>query len=207
MVQNMSRLLSRPDPILLARASLDEVRAAIGALARVDSVAAESLDALFARFAGSLAAPSAREGDRKRFVDLVRRTVSAPAFRSSKAARSLRERWLGYAIVVDRLLAAAATRDPEAVLRRAHVKEVLALMPRTGGVPQRHILSTLGLKAANLVRILDLMERNGLIVREERGRMNLVARGPAAPPIPGGGTILGPKRFMVEATPPVPVPA
>ncbi|NNC06145.1 hypothetical protein HJC10_25215 [Corallococcus exiguus] len=103
---------------------------------------------------------------------------------TAKLGEGWAARWHAFADLVDARRAAIASQDPKRVLERTHVSEILKLV-RAGevrdpnGVPQALLRSELGLKKANLTRILNVMEANELIERRGTGRENLIRLGRA----------------------------
>lgn len=87
-------------------------------------------------------------------------------------------RWRAFADLVDSRLAVLASQDPAAACRFAHAEEILDLVSNaTAPMGQAEIGVRLGLKPANLSRILGVLEANELIERRSVGREKRVSLG------------------------------
>ncbi len=98
-------------------------------------------------------------------------------------------RWQGYADILDRHMGFRqedSGADREVVLKRLHVSEILQQLRlrRDQGLGQRELRELVGLKPANLTRVLNLMERHELVRRESHGRENRLFIGRLAPEAP-----------------------
>jgi hypothetical protein len=91
-------------------------------------------------------------------------------------------RWKGFADLVDTHRVMQATRDSARVLELAHVRDIIDFVRAHSQPPlQSEIRERFKLGKANLTRILNVMEANGLIERQEIGRENRIRLGREAP--------------------------
>lgn len=93
------------------------------------------------------------------------------------------DRWRGYEALLSGLASALRLVDPASALEKSHVQEILhhvAARPDRC-IRQRQLGDDLGLKPANLTRILQVMEANELIARAAEGNEKLISLGPRAP--------------------------
>jgi hypothetical protein len=88
------------------------------------------------------------------------------------------ERWIAYKDTLESRMASLRSDAPFEVLEMAHVREILGLIAGGRRVKQSEILKALGLRSANLTRILNVMESNDLIERKAEGREKLIGPGP-----------------------------
>ncbi|MGA2400563.1 MAG: winged helix-turn-helix domain-containing protein [Syntrophobacteraceae bacterium] len=88
------------------------------------------------------------------------------------------ERWAAYKDILESRLASLHSAAPQEVLKMARVKQILELVLRGGATKQTEIQERLGLKPANLTRVLNVMEANELIDRRKEGRENTIHPGP-----------------------------
>lgn len=86
-------------------------------------------------------------------------------------------RWRAFADLLDARRAALAAQDPAAAVRLAHSGAILELVEAEQGLTQVEIAARLGLKAANLSRILGVLEAHELIERRTVGREKRVHLG------------------------------
>jgi DNA-binding transcriptional ArsR family regulator len=92
-------------------------------------------------------------------------------------------RWASFGDIVEAALESLESRDSETVRQLAHCSEVLEHLERFAGVSQVNLGEAIGIKPANLSRILGILESNGLIKREAIGREKKVFLSrKAAPP-------------------------
>lgn len=104
-------------------------------------------------------------------ADALRRVVPHRARRELDAReRPWAARVSAWADLVDLAAAAAARKDPVLALSLAHAPEILAAVTATPGLSQSDLGERLGLKPANVSRIVAVLEANGLVRREVRGR-------------------------------------
>ena len=116
----------------------------------------------------------------KRVAGWARRlTEQSPAQHSGEVWGA---RWKGFADLVDTYRAMQATRDAARVLELAHVRPIIEFVRERSVRPlQSEIRERFQLGKANLTRILNVMEANGLIERQELGRENRIRLGREAP--------------------------
>jgi hypothetical protein len=93
-------------------------------------------------------------------------------------SRPCAERWAAYKDILESRLVSLRSRAPQQVLEMAHVQEILDLLLSGRATKQAEIKATLGLRAANLTRVLNVMEANELIERSTEGREKLIRPGP-----------------------------
>jgi hypothetical protein len=86
-------------------------------------------------------------------------------------------RWRAFADLLDARRAALAAQDPEAARRLMHSGSILDLVESDPGLTQAEIAQRLGLKPANLSRILGVLEAHELIERRSTGREKRVHPG------------------------------
>jgi DNA primase len=88
------------------------------------------------------------------------------------------ERWAAYQDILESRLAALRSGAPQQVLKMAHVEQILDLLLSGRATKLAEIKEALGLKSANLTRVLNVMEANELIERRTEGREKLICPGP-----------------------------
>lgn len=88
------------------------------------------------------------------------------------------ERWSAYKDIVESRLASLRSRAPEQVMEMAHVEQILDLILSGRAARQGELKEALGLRSANLTRVLNLMEANELIERRSKGREKTIHPGP-----------------------------
>ncbi|MEZ5583079.1 MAG: MarR family transcriptional regulator [Candidatus Competibacteraceae bacterium] len=93
--------------------------------------------------------------------------------------RRYAERWRAYQDLLDDQITVLSSDVPQQALQRTHALEIVALVKSGQATTQQAIQEQLGLKEANLSRILKLLEANELIVRRKKGRENHLLPGPA----------------------------
>jgi DNA-binding transcriptional ArsR family regulator len=79
-------------------------------------------------------------------------------------------RWRGFADLVDARLATLAGRNPDHARRLAHAPQILRILEGSPGLTQVELGDAMGLKPANLSRILSILEGHDLIHRRKVGR-------------------------------------
>lgn len=90
------------------------------------------------------------------------------------------ERWSAYKDILESRLASMRNLGPGKVLKMTHVSQILDLVLSGRVTRQAEIQKILGLKKANLTRVLNIMEANGLIERRAEGREKLIGPGEMA---------------------------
>lgn len=85
-------------------------------------------------------------------------------------------RWHAYRDMLESRLSSHNSEGPTLLMQREHVPEILQLVIK-GASEQKEIQEQLGLKKANLSRILKMMEAQELIRREKHGRTNFLLPG------------------------------
>ena len=88
-------------------------------------------------------------------------------------------RWTGYMDILEDRLIALESPVPRSLLNKAHVRQILEIVAGEAAGSLASIRDALGLRPANLTRILKLMEANDLIVRRTEGRSKRIMLGPA----------------------------
>lgn len=99
--------------------------------------------------------------------------------------KSYGDRWSAYRDILESRLASLASDAPQEVLKMAHVEQILDLVLSGRATNQTGLRRARGLKAANLVRVLKIMEANELIERRKVGRENAILPGPTLERIRG----------------------
>jgi DNA-binding MarR family transcriptional regulator len=92
--------------------------------------------------------------------------------------RAYGERWAAYKDILESRLASLRSPAPQQVRKMAHVEQILDLITSGRATKQAEIKKALGLRSANLTRVLKFMEANELIERRTVGRENLIGPGP-----------------------------
>lgn len=138
--------------------------------ARADRRAAEETYACLRNRAYELVAGRRPKGDIAAWHDLMRRAAALlrDAARDDLACRIEALVELVYMTHVN-----AGRHDVDAVMRRKHVREILALVAAersTGGARRADVMGRLRILDANLSRILQVMDAAGLIVRTSHGK-------------------------------------
>ncbi len=169
---------SRPRE-LVAEASLDDLYEAAKSVEAWSDRAARVLDYVYRqRLVAVLEAP----GDTKSLRALAKhlRKVAHPvrAEALDALAKPYASIWLAYARILESRVMVLDWRKGSNVRSRKHVEDILQVI-RSGKRTQGQIQDVLGLKKANLSRILRLMEASKLIVRHRLGRENRVDLHPA----------------------------
>ncbi len=90
-------------------------------------------------------------------------------------------RWTAYRDILENRLGALLSQVPERLLKRAHVEEILHLITKEKSISRKKIGKVLGLKQANLTRVLHMMEANELIDCHPIGRKIILTAGANAP--------------------------
>ena len=165
--------------------TLPEMLAAVRAIPAWTEDHIAIVDYLYSHRVASMLAGRGSVEEISALLDHLRRAVGllgrAPGLDASCLAR-----WKGMAGVLDARIDQLTSQDVADVLERAHVKRLLKLVAEQQrsapeGVPQALLLEKLGLKKANLTRILNLLEGNELIERRGAGRENRVVLGRNVP--------------------------
>lgn len=178
MLQNPSVLLSEPASALLDR-PLTDFRGLFGAGVALGAEHLEALDYVLRHAVLRLLVRRAPEPELAAAEDALRRLF--PPSRDASLGRWA-VRWLGLADLLDARRAALREQDADAVRRLAHADELLALVATRPGLSQAEIGERLGLKPANLSRILGALEANELLTRRAEGREKRVYPIPEAMP-------------------------
>lgn len=146
--------------------------------ADADRRAAEETYACLRSRAHELVSGRRHKGDIAGWHDLIRRAcvLLRDASHEDLAFRTDTLSELVYMTYVN-----AERHDVDAVMRRKHVRDILALIVAEGGdhgLPRATVLRSLGILDANLSRILLVMEGAGLIVRTSHGKETRLALTP-----------------------------
>ena len=127
--------------------------------------------------------------DLNELADHLRAAVPFPVRAELETLGGFVTRWHAWADLCHHRLQELDSRDQQSVLRRKNVPGILNALAN-GPVRQSVLRESLGLKPANLSRVLGLMERNELVTRFKRdnGRENWVrslsTEMPAPNPLP-----------------------
>ena len=132
---------------------------------RRDHLAA--MDYVFRHTVVRLLVRAAPEAELAEAYGALRRLV--PVAREAELAEWL-PRWRAFADLLDARRAALAAQDPATALRLAHAGSILDLVEEQTGLTQAEMAGTLGLKPANLSRILGILEAHELVERRSVGR-------------------------------------
>jgi DNA-binding transcriptional ArsR family regulator len=81
-----------------------------------------------------------------------------------------KKRWNAFADLLETRVAIRANQRPAQALKLAHAEDILVLIEDEPGILQSEIAERLGLKRANLSRILRVLEANELVDRRIVGR-------------------------------------
>lgn len=164
---------------LAEEADLNDLLQTIRSIEQWQERHAEVLDYIYRmRLIRLLTRRSSEEGLRELADHLDRVTHPRRSEDLNSLARPYGERWSVYKDILENRLAALRSSAPEQVLKKAHVEQILDLVTKGGVTKQNDLQKTLGLKSANLTRILNLMEANDLIERRTIGREKRIETGP-----------------------------
>ncbi len=196
-VHNTSVLLSEGPAELLER-SLPEYSEI---LERADDLGREHLEAIdyaLVHTVERLMARSPTEEELEEAYDELRGMI--PIEREGEFAEWV-PRWQAFADLVDARLGILEAREEGAdvALRFAHGDRILNLVRAQPGLTQAEIGQRLGLKPANLSRILGVVEAHELIERRTLGREKRVHLGPRAATGPRPAEAPGKKRGLPPA--------
>lgn len=172
-VLNASQLLADGPSQLLDRA-LDEYAAFLRQTEEVQREHGEAVDYAVRHTVVRLLVRGADEDELTQTYDSLRRLV--PVSREPEL-REWSIRWRGMADLVDARLQSLAHRDVDKARSLLHVEDILAVVSSRPGLTQTEIAETLELSAANLSRILGVMEAHELIERRRVGREKRVHQG------------------------------
>lgn len=183
-VQDISGILAEGPGQLLDR-SLEEYGALLRTAGELKPELLEAVDYTLRHTVVRLLSRATREkendlaGELVEAYDALRRLV--PPAREAELAAWL-PRWRGFADLLDARLATLASRDVAGALRLAHSSEILAEVAADPGLTQAQLGLRLGLKPANLSRILSVLEAHELIERRSVGRERRLHPGHLARP-------------------------
>ena len=165
-IQDSSQILAEGPAELLDR-SIHDYALALHSLDGVEEEHLEAVDYAVRHTVVRLLVRKAAEEESAECYDSIKSLV--PVEREEEWMHWYR-RWTGIADVLDARLASLAARRPEEARRLAHADEILALASEEPGLAQAQIADRLDLKAANLSRILGILEAHELIERRRVGR-------------------------------------
>jgi len=172
-VPNSSQLLADGPSQLLDRA-LDEYAAFLREADEVQREHGEAVDYAVRHMVVRLLVRGADEDELTQTYDSLRRLV--PVSREPEL-REWSIRWRGMADLVDARLQSLAHRDVSKARSLLHVEDILAVVSNRPGLTQTEIAEALDLSAANLSRILGVMEAHELVERRSVGREKRVHPG------------------------------
>lgn len=199
-VQNLSDLLADGPGELLDR-SLEEYATMLRQSGEMLPEHLEAVDYAVRHTVLRLFIRSAGEEELEVAHDALRRLV--PVARESELEPWL-PRWRAFADLIEARLAVLDNQDPAAVKSFAHSSAILDLAGREPGLKQSDIGKRLGLKPANLSRILSVLEAHELIERQSVGRERRVMLGrlgrPEAAPVTESDVKPGREYFWVTET-------
>lgn len=176
-VQDISHLLAEGPAQLLAR-SLADYAVLLRSAAELAPEHLEAVDYALRNQVVRLLVRAADEQELEPAYDALRRMV--PIEREAELAR-WETRWRAFADLLDARLAALVSAQPEAARRFAHAAEILALVGEEPGLTQAEVGERLGLKPANLSRVLGVLEAHELIERRRVGRNKEIQPGRLLP--------------------------
>ncbi len=177
-VQNSSDLLTEGPGELLDR-SLDDYATILRQPGDLAPEHLEAVDYAVRHTVLRLLIRGVDEGELEESYDSLRRLV--PVAREPELAAWL-PRWRALADLIEARLAVLDNQNPAAVRSLAHTATILAVVDGEPGLKQSDIGKRLGLKPANLSRILSVLEANELIERRNVGRERRVYMGRLAEP-------------------------
>lgn len=164
---------------LAEEAALNDLLQTVRSIEQWEERHAEVLDYIYRiRLIRLLTGRSSEEGLRELADHLDRVAHQRRLEALNSLARPYGERWSVYKDILENRLAALRSSAPEQILKKAHVKLILDLVTRGEVTKQNELQKFLGLKSANLTRILNLMEANDLIQRRTLGREKVIETGP-----------------------------
>ena len=116
----------------------------------------------------------ARPNDREGISELQRLIHSALDSVNSSASlpEEYRFRWLEASDMLESRRLNLAHADPEVLLRRRHVTEILQLLLETGyrELPQLDLINKLGVSAGRVTQLIGNLESCGLVTKRKHGR-------------------------------------
>ncbi|MGC8490124.1 MAG: MarR family transcriptional regulator [Syntrophobacteraceae bacterium] len=164
---------------LAEEADLDQILQTVGAIRKWEERHGEVLDYIYRQQLIRLLTRRAPLDDLRALNDHLERMIHP---RRLEAMRNVEkpygDRWAAYKDILESRLASLRSDAPFEVLEMGHVKEILELIGSGRASKQSEIKQRLGLKSANLTRILNVMEANDLIERRSEGREKLIFPGP-----------------------------
>lgn len=175
-------------PEVLAEAvstSYEELWATVRAIADWDDRQAQVLDHLYRqrllRLISSREPLAQQQEELRTLIDhLERVTHESRSERLNALEQPYATRWETYRDILTSRLAALESQAPGQVRERHHVERILRTIAEAGTIRQQELLETLGLRPANLTRILNILEANLLIERRTVGREKAISLGLAA---------------------------
>jgi DNA-binding transcriptional ArsR family regulator len=174
-IQDLSFLLAEGPAELLDR-PLDDYADLLRKVPEIEPEPLEAIDYAVRHTVLRLLIRAAGREELAAAYDALRRLVPVE---KEKALAAWLPRWRAFADLLDSRLAVLAAQDPAAARKLAHAGRIFELLEDAGepGLKQGEILSALGLKPANLSRILAVLEAHELIERRTMGRQKTVHLG------------------------------
>ncbi len=160
------------DPVLFVdRSTPSELLEAIRTLEKWDEQTLDMANLLIPVWsADAIARPNDREG----ISELQRLIHSALDGVNSSASlpEEYRFRWLEASDILESRRLNLAHADPEVLLRRRHVPEILQLLLETGNreLPQLYLINKLGVSAGRVTQLIGNLESCGLVTKRKHGR-------------------------------------
>lgn len=167
-------------PVKLAEeASLDQLLQTAKSIERWEERHAEVLDYIYRQRLIWMLARRASADELSGLNEHLERMLNSRRLEAMEhLSRPYGERWAAYKDILESRLASLRSRAPQQVLEMAHVQQILDLICSGRATKQSEIKEALGLRAANLTRVLNVMEANDLIERRTDGREKLIQPGP-----------------------------
>jgi CRP-like cAMP-binding protein len=164
--QDLSFLLQEGPGELLER-QLDDYRTLLREAREVRFEHLDAIDYAVRHWLIRLLVSNASSEELEDTYSTLRRLV--PVTREEDLA-DWKKRWSAFADLLETRVAIRANQRPEQALKLAHAEDILRVIEDEPGISQAEIGDRLGLKRANLSRILHVLEANELVDRRTVGR-------------------------------------
>ena len=164
-------LLNHPAHQLVHETDVAALGKALRNLPFIDAATAQTLDQVYgARTLAALRSPS----DRQALAELSEHLELATTPNRKKQLAALgipyAARWRAWQELLEILIESLDKLADSGLPNLKHVKGLLEILEQQGELPQSELAQKLGLKPANLTRLLNILEANLLIRRQAVGR-------------------------------------
>lgn len=162
-------------------ASLDDLLQAVRNIEKWQDLHAEVLDYIYRSRLVRLLWRRAHIEELRAFAEHLAKIVHPRRAAAIEAlGQPFAARWRAYQSILETRISGLQTGAPEKLANRAHVSKILELICLGQVQRQQDIENILGLRKANVTRILNMMEANELIVRTKIGVEKHLVPGPNA---------------------------